>query len=115
MRLHPLGVGEAGSVVTDLGEHPGAAVFSSVYEVIRVAAEEGIKAEIQKDGPLHVATNAAQERRLRERLPMLRAEGWGTDDPIELDGDQLADRVRVADARGAHWSPHCARIHRPSW
>ncbi|MGW3431012.1 NAD(P)/FAD-dependent oxidoreductase [Streptomyces melanosporofaciens] len=85
-------------------------MFSSVDEVIRVAAEEGIEADIQKDGLLHVATNAAQERRLRDRLPSLRAEGWGEDDLIELDRDQLAERVRVAGAHGAQWSPHCARI-----
>ncbi|WP_442805486.1 NAD(P)/FAD-dependent oxidoreductase [Streptomyces sp. GMR22] len=65
---------------------------------------------MQKDGLLHVATNAAQERRLHERLPSLRAEGWGEDDLIELDRDQLAERVRVAGARGAQWSPHCARV-----
>lgn len=76
-------------------------MFSSVDEVIRVAAGEGIEADIQKDGLLHVATNAAQERRLHERLPSLRAEGWGEDDLIELDRDQLAERVRVAGARGA--------------
>ncbi|AQW56299.1 FAD-binding oxidoreductase [Streptomyces violaceusniger] len=85
-------------------------MFSSVDEVIRVAAEEGIEADIQKDGLPHVATNAAQERRLRERLPSLRAEGWGEDDLIELDRDQLAERVRVAGAHGAQWSPRCARI-----
>ncbi|MDR3080037.1 MAG: FAD-binding oxidoreductase [Streptomyces sp.] len=85
-------------------------MFSSVDEVIRVAAEEGIEADIQKDGLLHVATNAAQERRLREGLPTLRAEGWGEDDLVELDADQLAERVRVAGARYAQWSPHCARI-----
>ncbi|MFE2094145.1 NAD(P)/FAD-dependent oxidoreductase, partial [Streptomyces sp. NPDC059460] len=62
-------------------------MFSSVDEVIRVAAEEGIEADIQKDGLLHVATNAAQERRLREGLPPLRAEGWGEDDLVELDAD----------------------------
>ncbi|MET8571435.1 FAD-dependent oxidoreductase [Streptomyces sp. NPDC004783] len=85
-------------------------MFSSVDEVIRVAGEEGIDADIQKDGLLHVATNAAQQRRLRERLPSLRAEGWSENDLVELDRDQLAERVRVAGARGAHWSPHCARI-----
>ncbi|MDN5383355.1 FAD-dependent oxidoreductase [Streptomyces sp. LB8] len=85
-------------------------MFSSVDEVVRVAAEEGIEADIRKDGLLHVAINAAQERRLRERLPVLRAEGWGEDDLVELDRDRLAERVRIAGARSALWSPHCARI-----
>ncbi|AXI77396.1 NAD(P)/FAD-dependent oxidoreductase [Peterkaempfera bronchialis] len=85
-------------------------MFSSVDEVIRVAAAEGIEADIRKDGLLHVATNAAQQQRLRDRLPSLRAEGWGEDDLVELDADQLAERVRVAGARSAQWSPHCARI-----
>lgn len=85
-------------------------MFRSVDEVISTAADEGIDADIRKDGVLHVATNAAQERRLREALPSLRAEGWGENDLIELDRDRLAERVRIAGARSAQWSPHCARI-----
>lgn len=86
------------------------AMFGSVDEVIGVTEDEGIDAEIQKNGVLHVATNGAQEQRLREFLPHLRKAGWGADDLVELDSGALAARLRVPGARTGHWTPHGARI-----
>ncbi len=85
-------------------------MFASVDEVIDVAAAEGIDADIQKDGLLHVATNEAQARRMLGRVTGLRREGWGSDDLHVLDADGLAARVRIANGKAALWSPHCARI-----
>ncbi len=85
-------------------------MFASVDEVIEAASAEGIEADIQKDGLLHVATNGAQARRMLGRVTDLRRQGWGEDDLQVLDADGLADRVRIADGRAALWSPHCARI-----
>ena len=85
-------------------------MFASVDEVITVAAAEGIDADIQKDGLLHVATNQAQAQRLLGRVPSLRREGWGVDDLHVLDAENLAERVNIANGKAALWSPHCARI-----
>jgi glycine/D-amino acid oxidase-like deaminating enzyme len=85
-------------------------MFEAVDEVIRVAADEGIDAHIQKDGLLHVATNRAQHARLMRGVPEQRRFGWGFDDLVVLDRDQLRERVTIPDAIGATWSPHCARI-----
>ena len=85
-------------------------MFASVDEVINVAAAEGIEADIQKDGLLHVATNEAQAQRMLARVPSLRREGWGADDLHVLDSEGLARRVNIAHGKGALWSPHCARI-----
>jgi len=85
-------------------------MFASVDEVINVAAAEGIDADIQKDGLLHVATNEAQAQRMLARVPSLRREGWGVDDLHVLDAEGLARRVNIADGKAALWSPHCARI-----
>ena len=85
-------------------------MFASVDEVITVAAAEGIDADIQKDGLLHVATNQAQAQRLLGRVPSLRREGWGADDLHILDAAGLANRVNIANGKAALWSPHCARI-----
>ena len=85
-------------------------MFASVDEVIAVAAAEGIDADVQKDGLLHVATNEAQARRMLGRVTNLRREGWGADDLHVLDAEGLAERVRVAGGKAALWSPHCARI-----
>ena len=85
-------------------------MFASVQEVVDRAAAEGIDADIEKDGLLHVATNAAQARRMLGRVTTLRREGWGPDDLHVLDAEGLRARVRVTDGKAALWSPHCARI-----
>jgi glycine/D-amino acid oxidase-like deaminating enzyme len=86
------------------------AMFDTVDEVIAVAAAEGIDADIRKDGELTVAVGEVQHRRMRAHLPAQRAAGWGEDDLVALGAAELGDRVRVAGARGALWTPHCARI-----
>jgi len=85
-------------------------MFASVDEVIKVAAAEGIQADIQKDGLLHVATNEAQAQRLLASVASLRREGWGEQDLHVLDAEGLAERVNIASGKAALWSPHCARI-----
>jgi glycine/D-amino acid oxidase-like deaminating enzyme len=82
----------------------------AVDEVIAVAATEGIDADIVKDGLLHVARNAAQEQRLVEALEHERQWGAADDDYVRLSRDELDARVRVAGARGALFTPHCARV-----
>ncbi|SEH03598.1 Glycine/D-amino acid oxidase [Nonomuraea solani] len=86
------------------------AMFRSVDEVISVTREEGIEADIHKGGLIHVATNPAQRRRLREELSELRTWGYGEDDLRLMDRDEQRERVRVAGTLEATYSPHCARI-----
>ena len=85
-------------------------MFRAVDEVVHVAREEGIDAHVQKDGTLHVATTPAQYARLTAGLPEQRRHGWGFEDLVLLDREATDDRVRVAGAVGATWSPHCARV-----
>ncbi|RGA05422.1 FAD-dependent oxidoreductase [Microbispora triticiradicis] len=86
------------------------AMFEAIDEVIRVAGEEGIDADIVKGGLLTVARGPAQALRLREELAGQREWGWGPEDVRLLSGDEMNDRLRVADALAATWTPHCARI-----
>ncbi|MBV6754854.1 NAD(P)/FAD-dependent oxidoreductase [Rhodococcus opacus] len=86
-------------------------MFTTIDEVLSVAQQEGIDADIEKDGLIHVATNEAQLHRLTHHVDQLRDEGWDADDLYFLTPSELNDRVRVAGARGAFWTPHCARIH----
>nr|WP_246083480.1 FAD-dependent oxidoreductase [Nonomuraea diastatica] len=86
------------------------AMFRSVDEVIAVAREEGIDADIHKGGLLHVATNPAQRRRLRAELAELRGWGYGEADMRLLGRDEQAERVQAAGTLEAAYSPHCARI-----
>ncbi|MFC9557524.1 NAD(P)/FAD-dependent oxidoreductase [Rhodococcus sp. NPDC056960] len=86
-------------------------MFTTIDEVVSVAEREGIDADIEKDGLIHVATNEAQLHRLTHHVDQLRNEGWGKEDLFLLTPSELDDRVRVSGARGAFWTPHCARIH----
>jgi len=93
----------------DGGVRQQRAMNDTVDEVIRVAAAEGIDADIRKGGELTVARNAAQLARLRAAhadevaWPATDTELWGP--------RRTAAHVRVAGARGGLWHPHCARIH----
>ncbi|SDJ96957.1 Glycine/D-amino acid oxidase [Nonomuraea maritima] len=86
------------------------AMFRSVDEVIEVARTEGIDADIHKGGLFHVATNPAQRRRLRAGVADLRAWGYGEDDMRLLGRDEQRERLQVAGALEASYSPHGARI-----
>jgi glycine/D-amino acid oxidase-like deaminating enzyme len=86
-------------------------MFSSIDEVIEAGKNEGIEADIVKDGLIHVATNNAQLRRLPHHLEELRTQGWDEDDLFVLSREELDERVKVAAALGAFWTPHCARVH----
>ncbi|MBA2444103.1 MAG: FAD-dependent oxidoreductase [Nocardioidaceae bacterium] len=85
-------------------------MFASVDEVIRVVSTERIDAHVHKDGLLHVATTPSQQARLLKRMPALRRYGWTEDDLRMMSAPELAQRVNVAGAVGAAYSPHCARI-----
>ena len=82
----------------------------TVDEVARVCAAEGIDAGLVKGGTLTVATSPAQDTRLRHQLEQERS--WGDDSEVVryLTKEELAERMRVAGAVGALYSPHCARI-----
>ncbi|MBV9451546.1 MAG: FAD-dependent oxidoreductase [Streptosporangiaceae bacterium] len=82
----------------------------TVDEVARVCQDEAIDAGLVKGGTLTVATSAAQDVRLRERLDRERA-WWEAGDVVRyIDLEKLNARVKVGGAVGALYSPHCARI-----
>jgi glycine/D-amino acid oxidase-like deaminating enzyme len=87
------------------------AMFAAVDEVGGVLAEHGIDADFVKGGHLSVALNEAQALRLGESISSARQLGLGEDDLRELGAAELAQRLRVAGARGATFSPHVARAH----
>ncbi|GGL16070.1 NAD(P)/FAD-dependent oxidoreductase [Planomonospora parontospora] len=85
-------------------------MFETVDEVVAVARDERIDADVVKGGVTTVATNAAQERRLHELVAHARHWGWTEDDLRPLEPDERERRLRVSGAVGAVWSPHCARV-----
>jgi glycine/D-amino acid oxidase-like deaminating enzyme len=82
----------------------------TVDEVAAVCLAEGIDADLVKGGCLTVATAPAQLERLHDDLARDRSWGASPDDMRFLDQDELAERISVADALGALYTPHCARI-----
>ncbi len=85
----------------------GEAMRASIDEVIAVCADEEIDADIVKHGVLMVARGPAQRRRLSASVAHARE--WGAT-AVELDGEALAARIRVARAEAGAWSPDCARV-----
>jgi glycine/D-amino acid oxidase-like deaminating enzyme len=87
------------------------ALRRAVDDVIEICADEEIDADIAKSGTLAVATNPAQLGRLRAEMAADRAWGATDNDIVELSAPELAERVTLAGALGATYSPHCARLH----
>ncbi|MFF8448111.1 NAD(P)/FAD-dependent oxidoreductase [Streptomyces leeuwenhoekii] len=85
------------------------AMNGTVDEVIRVAAAEGIDADIHRGGVLEVACTPAQWARLRAFHEAESA--FGEEDRELYGARETAERIRVADAVGSSWTPHGARVH----
>ncbi|MEV6772182.1 FAD-binding oxidoreductase [Nocardia sp. NPDC051030] len=83
------------------------AMFDTVDEIVKVADAEGIDADVVKSGQLTVARNAAQQSRLSETLDHAREWGWHEGDLREV---AARERIDIAGATGALWTPHCARV-----
>ncbi len=86
------------------------AMNETVVEVGRVAAAEGIDCRFAHGGYLHVARNPVQQVRLEAELAEVAALGVDTGQRW-LGTGELAERLRVADALGAVFTPHCAALH----
>ena len=80
---------------------------STVDEVIRVVAGEGIDADVTKSGILTVARSRAQLERLRASTRDLSAGNQAH----ELSVAEVAERIRIAGAIGGVFDPDCARVH----
>ncbi|MDH2430257.1 FAD-binding oxidoreductase [Sphaerisporangium sp. TRM90804] len=86
------------------------AMFTAVDEVIETCRAEGIHADAHKGGLVHVATNPAQDHRLRAEVDDLRNWGFAEEDMRMLGPRERDDRIRVRGALSAAYSPHCARV-----
>ena len=85
-----------------------AALNDTVDEVIRVAAAEGIDADIVMGGEFTVAYDRPQQQRLEAAA---RAEqAWPHTDVELLSAADATAQINVVGSTGAMWHPHCARI-----
>jgi glycine/D-amino acid oxidase-like deaminating enzyme len=86
-------------------------MLATVEEVGGVLAEHAIDADFVKGGHLAVALDGAQAQRLRQEVADGRGHGLREEDLRELEPDELRTRLHVANAVGASFSPHVARVH----
>jgi glycine/D-amino acid oxidase-like deaminating enzyme len=86
------------------------AIQATVAEVGEAVRREGIDCDWHHGGSLSVAQNATQLERLKSLVAQER--GWAAPEslPKLLSASELQERLRVNDARGALFDPHCARI-----
>jgi len=85
-----------------------AALRDTVDEVGRVDAEEALGAGFVKGGALIVARTPAQEA--RARASAAHSASWD-DGTTWLDAAATRERLAVAGAHGATFTPNCARVH----
>ncbi|MGD1224316.1 NAD(P)/FAD-dependent oxidoreductase [Streptomyces krungchingensis] len=85
------------------------AMNDTVAEVVRVASQEGIDADVHQGGVLEVAYTPAQLARLKAFHE--HELSYGEKDRELYGARETATRVRVADAVGSTWTPHGARLH----
>jgi len=92
-----------------LAQH--AAMRSSVDEVLRAAAEEGIDAQAAKGGTIVLARSRSQWTRARAQVDDARAWGLGEDDLRLLDPAEATAVLAATRVLGATYTPDCAAIH----
>ena len=86
-------------------------MFSTVDEVGKVAAAEGIDCHFHKGGILTFATNTAQFVAIHDLIQHERSWGFGPDDFQWLGPNELSSRAHVAGSQGAMYTPHGAALH----
>ncbi|MEI7058307.1 FAD-dependent oxidoreductase [Nocardioides sp. CCNWLW239] len=87
------------------------AMRETVDEVIRVAAAEGIEADIAKGGTVVVARTPAQLERARHEVEHARSWGLGDAEISLLDRAAAERRLAATGTLGATFTPDCAALH----
>ncbi len=87
------------------------AMFDTVDEVGKVAADEGIDAHFLKGGTFNAVTAPPQFQRVRASVAEEREWGFGEDDYAWLDRAEAGARLETEGLLGAAYTPHCARLH----
>ena len=110
--LFPASLGTlAGMADRDAALAQHRAMRETVDEVVRVAAAEGIDADIAKGGTISLARSRAQLRRARAEVADARAWGRDEDDVRLLDTAEARSVLRGSHTVGATYTPDCAAIH----
>jgi len=87
------------------------AIWSSIDEIGRVAAAEGIDCHYAKGGSIALATSTAQLQRMRHQVEEMRRRGFDESDLQLLSPTEMERHARSDKAMGGLFTPHCAAIH----
>lgn len=87
------------------------AMRATVDEVVRVAATEGIEADVVKAGTIVLARSRPQWQRARQEVASARTWERGEDDLVLWSASETAARLRATGVRGATYTPDCATVH----
>jgi glycine/D-amino acid oxidase-like deaminating enzyme len=87
------------------------AMYSTVDEVGRVVAAEGIDCHWRRGGTVTLARTEAQLGRARAAVAEARTYGFDEGDLVLLDAAEAATRCAADGVRGGTFTPHCATIH----
>ncbi|MBS1878294.1 MAG: FAD-dependent oxidoreductase [Actinobacteria bacterium] len=87
------------------------ALQATVDEIGAVTASEGIECDFAKNGVTICARTELELQRLRESVAADHRAGFGDADARILDREETLERIAVAGALGARFSPHCASMH----
>ena len=87
------------------------AMFATVDEIGRVAAENDWDIHWSKGGAVVAARTPLQLTSARAEIDELRSWGFGSDDYQLLDKAETESRVGATDVLGGTYTPHCAVIH----
>jgi glycine/D-amino acid oxidase-like deaminating enzyme len=82
-----------------------------VQDLGHAIAIDGINADFVQGGTLDFARSELQAARLQQRVTTARGLGYLEEDLVWLDEREADEHGHVAGARGATYSPHCARLH----
>jgi len=86
-------------------------IIRTVDEVGEVARREAIECSFSKNGVIEVARTESELEHFARMVRRDREWGFGPEDYEILGREATAERVAVAGALGARFSPHCASIH----
>ncbi|MEX1162060.1 MAG: FAD-dependent oxidoreductase [Nitriliruptor sp.] len=87
-----------------------ATMRATVTEIADVCRAEGLDVDLRRGGILRIARGSHEVAPMRQGHDALRELGLAADLHL-LDAEELATRVRVADAHGALFDPHGAVVH----
>ncbi len=87
------------------------ALYTTVDEVGKVVADEGIDCHWARGGTVMLARSPAQLERARAEVAEFREFGFGETDLRLLNAAQARAAVSATDVLGGTYTPHCAAIH----